>query len=206
VPIKPSYLLLAGGGAVVAYAGIRGKGIGSAIRSVIAGQPPAKAAQTTALITPANYATGTGSGGIAGGVVPPGGVSSGSGYRNMVTVAKYLMSNGYSRAAAAGIAGCIAGESGGDPESQGSGGNGLIGWTPPLAGAVTGNPSRDLAFQMAAILDYNNAQGSGLIAQLNAQPNALAAAMFYSKRFERPLVTYSDVRPVTAAAVYAALS
>ena len=55
------------------------------------------------------------------------GVASGSASANLLTIAKYMQANGYSRAAAAGIAGCVDGESGGNPESQGSGGNGLIG-------------------------------------------------------------------------------
>lgn len=43
MPLKPSYLLLVGGGAVVAYSGFKGKGLGSAVRDVITGQSPANA-------------------------------------------------------------------------------------------------------------------------------------------------------------------
>jgi hypothetical protein len=57
MPLKPSYLMLIGGGAIVAYSGLKGKGIGSAFRNVIAGQAPSGA-------TPANLITGSnGSGG-----------------------------------------------------------------------------------------------------------------------------------------------
>lgn len=43
MPLKPSYLLLLGGGAVVAYAGFKGKNVSSALRDVIAGQSPTQA-------------------------------------------------------------------------------------------------------------------------------------------------------------------
>lgn len=41
--VKAGYLALIGAGAVVAYSGIKGKGIGSAFRNTIAGQSPATA-------------------------------------------------------------------------------------------------------------------------------------------------------------------
>lgn len=43
MPLKPSYLLLVGAGGIVAYSGVKGKGIGSAIRQVISGHSPATA-------------------------------------------------------------------------------------------------------------------------------------------------------------------
>ena len=46
-------------------------------------------------------------------------------------------------------------ESGGNPESVGDGGGGLIGWTPLPGGYVTGNPAADLQTQLAAILTFN---------------------------------------------------
>jgi Transglycosylase SLT domain len=71
VPLKPSYLLLTGAGGIVAYAGIKGKGLGSAAREVISGQSPANATaanpiqQTTGGTTPAqNAAILGGAGGI----------------------------------------------------------------------------------------------------------------------------------------------
>lgn len=52
MPVKPGLLLLGAAGGIVAYSGLKGKGIGAAFRSVIAGQSPAKA-------TDANPITGT---------------------------------------------------------------------------------------------------------------------------------------------------
>lgn len=66
MPLKPSYLLLTGAGGVVLYAGFKGKGVGSALRDVIAGQSPKNALAANQIIT-ANYGTGGGSGGGGGG-------------------------------------------------------------------------------------------------------------------------------------------
>ncbi len=146
-----------------------------------------------------------GSGGSGGGIA---GVTSGSGFENELTVAKFLVAHGYSKAAAAGIASCIAGESAGSPEAVGSGGWGLIGWTPQTPGEYqnlypTGNASADLGKQMAAILTYNNANGN--VAALNAIHDPVQAADYYSQTFERPLVTDSDVRANVATAIFQAL-
>ena len=67
----------------------------------------------------------------------------------------FLLAHGYSDNAAAGIAGNMYQESKGNPESEGMGGGGLIGFTPLPAGYVTGNPAADLQTQLAAVLTYN---------------------------------------------------
>jgi peptidoglycan hydrolase-like protein with peptidoglycan-binding domain len=54
--------------------------------------------------------------GVTGGAA--GAVAAGSGLQNLITVAKFLMSHGYSAFAAAGAAGDMYGESGGNPESR----------------------------------------------------------------------------------------
>jgi hypothetical protein len=131
--------------------------------------------------------------------------------QNLVTIAQFLESNGYSVNAAAGIAGTVAGESGGNPESVGSGGAGLIGWTPPSKAypyqpIVTGHPNADFQNQLQDMLYYNEQQGSGAMAALQSAPNPVAAADVYSSQFERPLVPYSDVNPSVANSVYNALS
>jgi phage tail protein X len=142
---------------------------------------------------------------------------------NYETVGLFLMQNGYSAVGAAGICGCIAGESGGDPEAvqfpsdPESGGAGLIQWTPAssmkqyggtcaAAGIGTYSVAVDMQNQMNAILGYNNAQGSSNVAELNAQPDPITAANFYSQVFERPVVKDSDVRPAVAQSVYAYLT
>jgi len=128
-----------------------------------------------------------------------------------LAVAQYLVEHGYSKAGAAGVVGCIDGESGGNPESVGSGGGGLIGWTPissaaPDENIITGNPAQDMMTQLADLLYYNSSEiGQSLVNQLNAISNPVSAADFFSANFEKPAVTYSDVRPSTADQIYSEL-
>jgi hypothetical protein len=130
---------------------------------------------------------------------------------NLLAIGQYLVDNGYSKAAAAGVASCVDGESGGNPESVGSGGGGLIGWTPlgsaaPNANIVTGNASADMMAQLADILYYNsNEIGSSQVAGLNSQTDPVAAADFFSQHFEKPAVTNSDVRSSVAEQVFSEL-
>lgn len=121
----------------------------------------------------------------------------------MAATALFLTQHGYSRIGAAGVIACIAGESGGNPESVGDGGGGLIGWTPLRPGLVTGNPTADLNAQLEALLQYNNANGN--VSELNSQSSPVAAADYYSQEFERPAVTDSDVRDAVALIVYTGL-
>jgi LysM repeat protein len=131
---------------------------------------------------------------------------------NLLAVAQYMVENGYSDAAAAGIASCVDGESGGNPESVGSGGGGLIGWTPigsaaPNSNIITGNVEQDMMAQLADILFYNsNEIGQSLIAQLNGISDPVEAADFYSQNFEKPAVTDSDVVPSVAEQIFSELS
>jgi LysM repeat protein len=130
---------------------------------------------------------------------------------DLLAVAQYLVANGYSEAAAAGVASCVDGESGGDPESVGTGGGGLIGWTPigsaaPNSNIITGNPEQDMMAQLADILYYNSTEiGQPLVDELNSQTDPVAAADFYSQNFEKPAVTDSDVVPSVAEQIFSAL-
>jgi hypothetical protein len=191
----PALGSIAAGGLLV-FAGIKGYSLKTALQDVIKGQSPLTETQTSPI---------TGSAASGAGSPAPGAPASGTEMQNLMYVAEYMTTQGYTDAAAAGIASCVAGESGGNPESQGSGGRGLIGWTPPGKlpdSAFTGNVPADLAAQSQAIIAYNNDQGQLLIAGLNAQTSPVSAAMYYSLHFERPLVPYSDVRPLIATQVY----
>jgi resuscitation-promoting factor RpfB len=68
--IKASYLLLTGAGAVVVYSGVKGKGLSSALRSVISGNKPSSATTANA-ITPATYGYGVTDTAAAAGVTAP---------------------------------------------------------------------------------------------------------------------------------------
>jgi len=129
--------------------------------------------------------------------------SSGMLPENYEAIVKFLMKHGYTGLAAAGIAGNIFRESTGNPESVGTGGGGLIGWTPLPAGMVTGNPAADLRTQLNALLTYNQ-QWSQYIPALNAATSATQAADIYMNDFERPGIPAASVREGAAVAVAAA--
>jgi hypothetical protein len=122
---------------------------------------------------------------------------------NVTAIVSFLLSNGYSDNAAAGIAGNIYQESKGDPESIGDGGGGLIGWTPLPSGFVTGNPSADLQTQLSAILTYNNGWSS-YIPALNAAATPASAADIYVTDFERAGIPAAGTREASAEAVASA--
>ena len=136
---------------------------------------------------------------------------------NLITVGKFLMGRGYNRAAAAGAAGVVGGEAvpPGNPESVGSGGYGLIGWTPPfsraemVAGAVpsppTGNAAVDMQSQLLAMVNWMalNGWGPNVANKFNSP---LQAALSASATYERPAVRGSDVHPSLVDGVYQALS
>jgi Phage tail lysozyme len=106
--------------------------------------------------------------------------------QNAEQIYKYLTGHGYSGKAAAGIAGNMEQESGGNPESVGSGGGGLIGFTPLPSGYVTGHPAKDLATQLSALLAYNRNQSNASLSTLNSEGSPSAAAIYYMNEYERP--------------------
>ena len=122
---------------------------------------------------------------------------------NYAAIVGFLTTHGYTRFAAAGIAGNMYQESKGNPESVGTGGGGLIGWTPLPPGFVTGNPAADLRTQLAAVLTYNQ-QWSQYIPALNAATSATQAADIYMTYFERPGLPVVANREGAAAAVASA--
>lgn len=122
---------------------------------------------------------------------------------NVTAIVSFLLAHGYSDNAAAGIAGNIYQESKGNPESIGSGGGGLIGWTPLRSGLVTGNVSADLRTQLSAILTYNNGW-SAYIPALNSAATPAAAASIYVTDFERAGIPAASTRESSAQAVASA--
>jgi hypothetical protein len=116
---------------------------------------------------------------------------------NVVQIARYLMNHGATKAAAAGIAACIWGESGGRADSVGSGGFGLIGWTGNTTGlpagyhGPTGNKAYDMSVQLAGVVGYINAFGG--FGPINAAGGPVAAAEIFSSHFEKPAVMFSDI-------------
>jgi LysM repeat protein len=122
---------------------------------------------------------------------------------NYAAIVGFLTSHGYTGNAAAGIAGNIWQESGGNPESVGDGGGGLIGWTPLPGGYVTGNPAADLQTQLTAILAFNQIWAQ-YVPALNAASSPAAAAAIYVTDFERAGIPAVGNREAAAEAVASA--
>ena len=116
---------------------------------------------------------------------------------NVTAIVSFLLANGYSDNAAAGIAGNIYQESKGDPESVGMGGGGLIGFTPLPSGYVTGDVSADLQTQLNAVLTYNQTWAS-YIPELNAAASPSDAAYIYVTDFERAGIPAASTREASA--------
>jgi hypothetical protein len=122
---------------------------------------------------------------------------------NYATIVNFLIGHGYTSIGAAGIAGNIYQESGGDPESGGAAAGGLIGWTPLPGGYSTGDPSADLQTQLAGLLAFNDRLGEFLPA-LNAAATPADAAYIYMIDFERPGFPAASNRENSAIAVASA--
>ena len=116
---------------------------------------------------------------------------------NVTAIVSFLLAHGYSDNAAAGIAGNMYQESKGNPESEGMGGGGLIGFTPLPAGYVTGNPAADLQTQLEAVLTYNQ-QWACYLPALNDAATPADAASIYVTDFERAGIPAASTREASA--------
>jgi Phage tail lysozyme len=116
---------------------------------------------------------------------------------NVTAIVSFLLANGYSDNAAAGIAGNMYQESKGNPESAGMGGGGLIGFTPLPSGYVTGDSAADLQTQLKAVLTYNQ-QWSSYLPELNDAASPADAASVYVTDFERAGIPAASTREASA--------
>lgn len=97
---------------------------------------------------------------------------------NAQAIWSFLMQQGFSANAAAGIEGNIEQESGGIPTA---------GTNPPGAGLIQilGDPGGSLDSELQKTMDYIRANGS--VADINANsPNPSSAALYFSTKYERP--------------------
>lgn len=123
------------------------------------------------------------------------------------------MGMGFSKAAAAGIVGVIAGEdSTFDPEvGNAASGIGLLQWTgtsvPKGVKLQTGNAAADMKTQLGQIIPYIQTRG-GSVAQLNsiAGTNNYSAAATKFSQWEAPAVPGSDIRLSVAQSTFAGLA
>lgn len=130
--------------------------------------------------------------------------------RNLAKLANYLVSAGFTKQAAAGIASVVGGESTGNPEQEQLGdglsaGLGLIQWSPygsesglqrleQDGGTFGGKPDHDMATQAEALIRYaRGTQGPVPLATLAKTTDANQAAVWWSG-YEGPEVPGSDER------------
>jgi len=159
------------------------KGTGTRnLAGILSGMPPKLAQEAVAHIAKA------GASALAGGVgTGPAGGATGSEMANGRELYNYLLTNlfGGQKFAAAGATASIWGESNWNPFAAGTGGRGLIGWTP--AGTIS-----DAAFkggmktQLPAIIEFVNSSGDqGVISQMKSTTSVLEAANLWGKGVER---------------------
>lgn len=155
---------------------------------------------------------------------------------NLVSIGQFLMSNGFSQAAAAGVAGTIAGEGEGSPEVSGSAGWGLLGWTPPTQGspnpqssAFHGNSDlsvesdyttkvpaatlqSDFNKQLEDLIGYAQSNSAEAVSRGGVDLQSLEKATdpnqaaTWWSEFEGPANPGSDVRSADVSLVYSALN
>lgn len=167
-------------GGLVLFSGIKGASLNDTARQILSGD------LTGLPITEQIKAQNSSAPGTPSGSPGAGPVASGNQVQNGTIIYKYFRSNGYSPIQAAGAIASMWGESGWNPESVGTGGNGLIGWTPPLPGIVTGNASADMSKQLPLILQFvakNGDQGS--VDLMAGASTVTAAANIWGKKVER---------------------
>jgi hypothetical protein len=115
----------------------------------------------------------------------------------------FFRQSGYSEVAAAGAIASIWGESTWNPESAGTGGRGLIGWTPESTlpnSAFTGNPGADMAAQLLLILRFVITSGdTAAVASMQNAATVLDAANIWGVRVERFGINDVHAAGVTAA-------
>jgi hypothetical protein len=169
----------------------------AAAHAAASASAPVRAAQAAAPATPAPAASSSATAKAPAATTLSCNVNSGLLPANVTAIVSFLLAHGYSDNAAAGIAGNIYQESKGEPESEGMGGGGLIGFTPLPAGYVTGNPATDLQTQLSAVLTYNQGWSQYLPA-LNSAASPSDAAYIYVTDFERAGIPAADTREASA--------
>lgn len=186
---KGAAFAYAAGGGLVLFSGIKGATLVDTAKAVLSGN--------LSVSNDEPISASDSSGGGSGGTGTSGPVSTGSTLQNGTTIYKFLRANGYSPIQAAGAIASMWGESTWDPESVGTGGCGLMGWTPvssislyggtcKKAGIGNGTPDSDMQSQLGAILKFVSANGDQ--AAVDSMANATtveAAANIWGPKVER---------------------
>lgn len=134
-----------------------------------------------------NWIKGNASQGAPVGSSGPAGGATGSEMANGTELFTYLLTNlfGGNAIAAAGATASIWGESTWNPFAQGTGGRGLIGWTPP--GTISNaNFEGGMRTQLPAIITFVHTSGDeGAIAEMHSATSVFDAANMWGMKVER---------------------
>jgi Phage tail lysozyme len=168
-------------GGLVLYSGVKGATLADTAKAVLSGNLTVSDTETI------NTSGNTGSSGITPVAGP---ATFGDEVQNGTTIYRYLRgTGGYTPIQAAGAIASIWGESTWNPEAQGTGGRGLIGWTPPSKlpdSAFTGNAAADMSAQLPLILEYVSSNGYQLyVAQMANATTIDQAAEIWGQDIER---------------------
>src|SRR6185437_9311072 len=118
-----------------------------AVHQAIADAQPASSASTGTIVRKTGgKRSGIRCSGASGPMLP----------ENYPAIMAFLTRHGYTGVAAAGIAGNMYQESGGNPEAGDRYAGGLIGWTPLPAHYITGDAAADLQRQLEGVLTFND--------------------------------------------------
>ena len=185
MPIKGMSVAYIVGGGIILFSGIKGATLSDTVKGVLTGNiTNIQATETIAVNNGSSSSSGT-----TGTPGSPGPVASGTTIQNGTTIYKYFRSNGYSPIQAAGATASIYGESTWNPEAAGTGGRGLIGWTPPSKlpdSAFTGNAAQDMSAQLPLIIEFVNANGDqGAVAMMAGATSVHQAAEIWGQKVER---------------------
>jgi len=171
-------------GGVVLFSGIKGATLSATAKGILSGN--LSSIQETETIQIKDSSTTSGAAGPNGG---PGPAVSGGTTENGTTIYKYFRGAGYTPIQAAGAIASIYGESTWNPEAAGTGGRGLIGWTPPSKlpnSAFTGNAAQDMSAQLPLILAFVSENGDqGAVDMMNGAPSVHDAAEIWGQKVER---------------------
>lgn len=191
-------------GAVLAYSGVKGKGVAASIRALIAGKNPSTLPTTFGIDPGAAGAAGLGSAaglGATGGAPPAGTGPAQS------QVAKFLINNLHlSPAGAAAVLGNIQNESGFNTSVLGDNGTsqGLVQWHAgrldalrAYARSVGGQPT-DLNVQLGYLRQELTGPYSGVLHQLQTTTDPAAAAAMFDQQFEGSTGTTTGKRMTDA--------
>lgn len=104
---------------------------------------------------------------------------------NAAAIFQGLLGGGLTPVAASGVLGNIEAESGGNLDSVGDGGGGLLGYTPISSAPAGGAPGSSLSDQISAVLAYITNSYPGGVSQLDSFTTPTAAGESFAQYGER---------------------